>query len=90
MPDATPDASESVTGGTVTGSDTLTTDAPSPVATASEQPTTDSMKPAPSSPGTEVAVPEALGFVAPLVNGGEIDLAGFAGQPVLFWFWAPG
>jgi hypothetical protein len=33
--------------------------------------------------------PSALRFTAPLVGGGEIDLAGYAGQPVLFWFWAP-
>ena len=35
------------------------------------------------------AVPDALRFTAPLVGGGEIDAAAYAGQPVLFWFWAP-
>ena len=33
--------------------------------------------------------PDALRFTAPLVGGGEVDLAGYAGQPVLLWFWAP-
>jgi hypothetical protein len=36
-----------------------------------------------------VEVPEALRFSAPLIGGGEIDLAGFAGRPVLLWFWSP-
>lgn len=35
------------------------------------------------------AAPDALRFTAPLVGGGEVDLAGYAGQPVLLWFWAP-
>ena len=35
------------------------------------------------------AAPDALRFAAPLVGGGEVDLAGYAGQPVLLWFWAP-
>lgn len=34
--------------------------------------------------------PEALQFTAPLVGGGEIDLAaGFDNKPTVFWFWAP-
>jgi hypothetical protein len=34
--------------------------------------------------------PEALQFTAPLVGGGEIDLAaGFDDKPTVFWFWAP-
>ena len=37
-----------------------------------------------------VPVPEALQFTAPLVGGGEIDLAaGFDNKPTVFWFWAP-
>jgi len=37
-----------------------------------------------------VAVPEALQFTAPLVGGGEIDLAAnFDNKPTLLWFWAP-
>ncbi len=35
------------------------------------------------------AVPAALDFTAPLVGGGRLDAGGLAGQPVLFWFWAP-
>jgi hypothetical protein len=35
------------------------------------------------------AVPDALAFKAPLVGGGELNLADYAGKPVLLWFWAP-
>jgi len=44
-----------------------------------------------ASPAADVAivVPEALQFTAPLVGGGEIDLASLAGKPVILWFWAP-
>jgi hypothetical protein len=35
------------------------------------------------------AAPAARRSAAPLVGGGEVDLAGYAGQPVLLWFWAP-
>jgi len=38
-------------------------------------------------PATEV--PEALRFSAPLIGGGEIDMAALAGRPVLLWFWSP-
>jgi hypothetical protein len=38
---------------------------------------------------TAVAVPEALSFTAPLVGGGTLSLADYAGTPVLLWFWAP-
>jgi len=41
--------------------------------------------PTPSSP----AVPQSLAFSAPQVGGGTIDMAAYAGQPVLLWFWAP-
>jgi hypothetical protein len=37
-----------------------------------------------------VPAPAALQFRAPLVGGGEIDLAaGFTGRPTVLWFWAP-
>jgi len=37
-----------------------------------------------------VAAPETLQFTAPLVGGGEIDLAAnFDNKPTLLWFWAP-
>lgn len=37
-----------------------------------------------------IPAPEALQFTAPLVGGGEIDLAaGFDNKPTVFWFWAP-
>jgi hypothetical protein len=52
--------------------------------------------PAPSAPAVTsttspptAAVPETLAFTAPLVGGGTIDLAQYAGTPVLLWFWAP-
>ena len=34
-------------------------------------------------------VPDALAFSAPTVGGGTIDLAQYAGTPLLLWFWAP-
>jgi hypothetical protein len=37
-----------------------------------------------------IATPDALQFSAPVVGGGTLDLASFAGTTVLFWFWAPG
>lgn len=36
-----------------------------------------------------VAVPAALQFTAPLVGGGELDAAAYAGKPTVLWFWAP-
>ena len=37
-----------------------------------------------------IPAPETLQFTAPLVGGGEIDLAAdFDNKPTLFWFWAP-
>jgi hypothetical protein len=38
---------------------------------------------------TSVAVPASLAFTAPRVGGGTVDLAAYAGKPVLLWFWAP-
>jgi len=35
------------------------------------------------------AVPESLAFSAPRVGGATINMADYAGQPVLLWFWAP-
>ena len=40
--------------------------------------------PTPSSPAVQ-----SLAFSAPQVGGGTIDMAAYAGQPVLLWFWAP-
>lgn len=59
--------------------------APTTIPTATDPTATD---PAPTVPA--VPVPEALQFSAPLVGGGELDLASLAGQRVLLWFWAPG
>jgi hypothetical protein len=51
-------------------------------------PTPSTAPPAPTAvPAVEA--PEAIRFSAPLIGGGEIDLAGFAGRPVLLWFWSP-
>ena len=41
------------------------------------------------SAATEAGVPESLAFTAPRVGGGVIDMAQYAGTPVLVWFWAP-
>ncbi len=40
-------------------------------------------------PAAANAVPDSLAFTAPRVGGGTIDLAQYAGTPVLLWFWAP-
>jgi hypothetical protein len=50
------------------------------------EPGAENSEPAPPA----VPAPEALKFTAPLVGGGEIDLAaGFDNKPTVFWFWAP-
>jgi hypothetical protein len=69
------------------------TGAPATAPVASEASGT-SAAPAPTSAaaaGTTAPAPapDALRFTAPLVGGGSIDAASLAGQPVLFWFWAP-
>lgn len=75
---------------------TAEADPTSPTASASDSSTAPS-EPAASTPGTDggggtapMAVPAALQFSAPVVGGGSLDLASFAGTTVLFWFWAPG
>lgn len=35
------------------------------------------------------AIPDSLAFSAPRVGGGSINMADYAGKPVLLWFWAP-
>jgi hypothetical protein len=88
---ATPTTSSAATGatdpdpdGSATGGDTpdagVGTSDPSP-----ESPGT----PDPTLPGEPTAVPPVLDFSAPLVGGGQIEVASLAGTPVLFWFWAP-
>jgi len=54
-------------------------------------PATAAPSPAPTSAPTPTppAVPQSLEFSAPRVGGGTIDMAAYAGQPVLLWFWAP-
>jgi hypothetical protein len=62
------------------------TDASSDTTPAAGSDTT-AAEPAPTEPA--VVVPEALQFTAPLVGGGTFDGAAAAGQPTVFWFWAP-
>ena len=48
--------------------------------------------PAASTPvgaGGSSTTPEALQFSAATVGGGSLDLSGYAGSTVAFWFWAP-
>src|SRR3954447_20484302 len=40
-----------------------------------------------SAAASDVAQP--LAFSAPRVGGGTLDMAAYAGKPVLLWFWAP-
>lgn len=42
-----------------------------------------------AAPAATVAVPASLAFSAARVGGGTINLADYAGTPVLLWFWAP-
>lgn len=42
-----------------------------------------------STRASTAAVPSALDFSAPLVDGTDFDLWAYAGEPVVFWFWAP-
>ena len=42
-----------------------------------------------SAPAATAPSSDTLAFTAPLVGGGTIDLAQYAGTPVLLWFWAP-
>jgi hypothetical protein len=39
--------------------------------------------------GSASEVPASLAFSAPRVGGGTLDMAQYAGKPVLLWFWAP-
>ncbi len=66
------------TGSTSTTSPEATSDKPS--ATVGSEPT--SARPVP-------AVPEILDFTAPTVDNGAFDGASLAGEPAIFWFWAP-
>jgi hypothetical protein len=64
----------------------------SPAATSAPAVTTTEGLPTPatsSDSAAPVSVPEALGFTASLVGGGDIELTTLAGRPVLLWFWAP-
>jgi hypothetical protein len=41
------------------------------------------------STGQPAATPEILDFEAPLLGGGTLRGADYAGKDVAFWFWAP-
>lgn len=43
----------------------------------------------PSDAAAGAAAPEILQVSAPLIGGGELDLATVADRPVLLWFWSP-
>ena len=64
-------------------------------ASSSTEPTTPAVGAAVGAPGSTTAapdhgaVPDSLAFTAPRVGGGTINMADFAGKPVLLWFWAP-
>ncbi|MEO7369525.1 MAG: hypothetical protein ABI949_05935 [Ilumatobacteraceae bacterium] len=55
----------------------------------SPQPTAAPPTTSASNPTSLATVPQSLAFSAPRVGGGTIDLADYAGKPVLLWFWAP-
>ena len=64
-------------------------------ASSSTEPTTPTSGAAVGAPVSTAAapdrtvVPDSLAFTAPRVGGGTINMADFAGKPVLLWFWAP-
>ena len=64
-------------------------------ASSSTEPTTPAAVAAVGAPVSTAAasdrtvVPDSLAFTAPRVGGGTINMADFAGKPVLLWFWAP-
>ena len=58
-------------------------------ATGSESTTAPSGAASGTAVATAVSVPNALAFSAPHVGGGTVDLADYAGKPLLLWFWAP-
>jgi hypothetical protein len=66
------------------GDNTITPPAAAPAASASASAAT---TPA-TAPGSS-SVPDSLAFSAPRVGGGTVNLADYAGKPVLLWFWAP-
>jgi hypothetical protein len=71
----------------------LTTDPTSPTTVQAEAAPTTTPPPPTEPSSTEAApvpIPEILRFAAPVVGGGELDAASFAGAPVALWFWAPG
>lgn len=92
---STDDADAPQPGVTARPADTTTAAAPlstSETAPSTEQvgaPSTTASVPVTPASSPMVDVPEELAFTAPLVDGGELDLATLAGQPVLLWFWAP-
>jgi hypothetical protein len=43
----------------------------------------------PAATPAAAAVPDTLTFSAPLVGGGTLNFADYAGTPLLVWFWAP-
>ena len=49
----------------------------------------DSVGDASVSHSVAAASPSAWQFEAPMVGGGSIDFAQYAGQTVALWFWAP-
>jgi hypothetical protein len=80
-PSATAEATDPDPDGSATGGDT------SDAGVGTSDPSPES--PDPTLPGEPTAVPPVLDFSAPLVGGGQIEVASLAGTPVLFWFWAP-
>lgn len=65
--------------------------APSTTGRAAPAVTTDATSNGSATPGEPtVAIPESLRFTARGVGGGTIDMAQYAGRPVVLWFWAPG
>jgi hypothetical protein len=86
---ATPAPAVVTTPATTTRPATTATPATPQASTAPALPSTTAVTTVAAPGTTATAVPEALAFKAPLVGGGELNLADYAGKPVLLWFWAP-
>jgi hypothetical protein len=63
------------------GPPAATDDPPAATSAPTSDPTT--------SPSPGPAVPEILDFGAPLVGGGRLEGADYAGRELALWFWAP-
>lgn len=81
--------SESAADGTATSSSDSTEETPDAAPEDTDEPADPATDDSDDSAGPAVAVPAAMDFTAATVEGGDLDVAALAGEPTVFWFWAP-